>query len=319
MTRSEDMRNPRRPVSVWRSQDLMEGRAAQALTMILRTVGCKWNRCTMCGYAGEGEPASAEDLIAQFKVAMEKCSPEVSVVKIYTSGSFLDPEEMPLKAREEILRLLEAAGIDKLIIESRPEYVNPEGVEECLSHLQTEFAVGLESASDLIRQQLIRKGFLFQDFVRASEVVHRLGGRVKAYLLLKPPHLTEGQALRDAIASARAAGPYADIISLNLCNVQRNTLVERMWERGEYRPPWLWSALEVLKASPHPVVCDPVGAGTRRGPHNCGLCDAALAEAIRKHDLTQDIRFFDDLHCQCKEPWQKLMELEERSFGNPLC
>jgi len=179
--------------------------------------------------------------------------------------------------------------------------------------------MGLESASDLIREHLIHKGFLFQDFVSASEMVHNLGGRVKAYLLLKPPLLTEGQALQDAIASARAAWPYADIISLNLCNVQRNTLVERMWERGGYRPPWLWSALEVLKASAGPIICDPVGAGTRRGPHNCGQCDAALTEAIRKHDITQDTRPFDDLHCRCKEAWQELLELEEQSFGNPLC
>ena len=273
----------------------------------------------MCGYAGEGAPASADDLIIQFESAMEKCSPEVTVVKIYTSGSFLDSEEMPAAARIEILRRLENAGIKKLIIETRPEYVTPAGVDECLTHLQTEFAMGLETANDLIREQLIRKGFLFQDFVRASEKIHRLGGGVKAYLLLKPPLLTEGQALRDAIASARAVRPYADMISLNLCNVQRNTPVERLWERGEFRPPWLWSALEVLKAAPPPVICDPVGAGTRRGPHNCGLCDASLAEAIRKHDLTQDIGIFNDLNCQCKKAWQKLLELEEESFGCPLC
>ena len=60
-----------RPVTVWRSQDLLDGRPVESLTMILRTVGCRWNRCTMCGYAGEGAPASAHDLIAQFECAME--------------------------------------------------------------------------------------------------------------------------------------------------------------------------------------------------------------------------------------------------------
>lgn len=99
MKGSGDRLDPRRPVSVWRSQDLVDGRPAQALTMILRTRGCRWNRCTMCGYASEGAPTSADDLIAQFERGMERCSPEVSVVKIYTSGSFLDPEEMPAKAR----------------------------------------------------------------------------------------------------------------------------------------------------------------------------------------------------------------------------
>ena len=45
------------------------------------------------------------------------------MVKIYTSGSFLDPDEMPLEARDEILKRLEALGIARLVIESRPEYV----------------------------------------------------------------------------------------------------------------------------------------------------------------------------------------------------
>jgi len=308
----------RKPVTVWRSQDLENGQTAQSLTMILRTVGCRWNRCTMCGYAGEGAPACALDLIAQFECALERSSPEVCVVKIYTSGSFLDPAEMPVEARDEILKRLEALGIKKLVIETRPEYVTPQTVEICLSHLSTEFAIGLETANDLIRENAIRKGFSFQDFTKASEEVHRQGGRVKAYLLLKPPLLSEGQAMRDAIASARAARSHADILSLNLCNVQRNTVVERMWERGEFRPPWLWSALEVLKSVPGPIVCDPVGAGTRRGPHNCGACDESVAEAIRTHALSQEIAPLQNQDCQCKSTWKELMEVEEQSFGTPL-
>ncbi|MCX6676494.1 MAG: archaeosine biosynthesis radical SAM protein RaSEA [Methanothrix sp.] len=308
----------RRPVTVWSSQDYQEGGPASSLTMILRTVGCRWNRCTMCGYAGEGAPATAEDLIAQFECAMQRSSMDVSVVKIYTSGSFLDSAEMPVTARDEILKRLAALGIKKLVIETRPEYVTPQTIEICLTSLPTEFAIGLETASDLIRENAIRKGFSFQDFADAAEAVHRQGGRVKAYLLLKPPLLSEGQAMRDAIASARAARSHADILSLNLCNVQRNTVVERMWERGEFRPPWLWSALEVLKSVPGPIVCDPVGAGTRRGPHNCGECDDAVAAAIRTHALSQDVAPFQSLDCQCKSTWRELMEVEEQSFGTPL-
>ena len=308
----------KRPVTVWRSQDLMDGRPIESLTMILRTVGCRWNRCTMCGYASEGAPATATDLIAQFECAMERSSPDVSVVKIYTSGSFLDSAEMPVEARDEILKRLEALGIKKLVIETRPEYVTAQTIEICLTSLPTEFAIGLETASDMIRENVICKGFTFQDFADASEAVHRQGGLVKAYLLLKPPLLSEGEALRDAVASARAARSHADVLSLNLCNVQRNTLVERMWQRGEYRPPWLWSALEVLKSVPGPIVCDPVGAGTRRGPHNCGQCDEGVAKAIRTHALAQDVQPFQSLDCSCRSTWRELMEVEEEAFGNPL-
>jgi radical SAM enzyme (TIGR01210 family) len=272
----------------------------------------------MCGYASEGAPATSEDLMVQFNAAMKKLSGEDRVVKIYTSGSFLDPLEMPEEARAKILADLRSRGIEKLVIESRPEYITSARVEECLSMIDTEFAIGLETANDLIRQKIIRKGFTFQDFADAAKVVHNQDGMVKAYLLLKPPFLSEGEAIKDAISSAKTAGVYADMLSLNLCNIQRGTLVERLWERGEYRPPWLWSAVEVLKSVSYPIICDPVGAGTRRGPHNCGECDAAIAKTIRSHDFTQDPGIFDDLDCNCKVTWQKLVELEEQTFGTPL-
>jgi radical SAM enzyme (TIGR01210 family) len=306
------------PVTVWRSHDLLDGRKAASLTMILRTIGCRWNRCTMCGYASEGAPATADDLVAQFERAIARISSEVQMVKIYTSGSFLDPLEMPEAARDKILQRLEALDIERLVIESRPEYITDERVEVCLSNLDTEFAIGLETSSDLIRQHIIGKGFSFADFVAASETIQGHGGRVKAYILQKPPLLSEGEALRDAMETARMARDYADVLSLNLCNVQRNTKVERMWAHGEYRPPWLWSALEVLSSAPGPIICDPVGAGTRRGPHNCGKCDSIVAEAIREHALVQDGKIFEKLGCECKTAWLECMELEENSFGTPL-
>jgi radical SAM enzyme (TIGR01210 family) len=316
--RLEKRLDPSRPVSIWRGQDHLDGRTVESLTVILRTVGCRWNRCTMCGYASEGAPATAEDLLAQFDHALQRLSPDISVMKIYTSGSFLDPSEVPYPARDRILDLLKSAGIERLVIESRPEHISSERVEACLSRVETEFAIGLETSNDLIRREIICKGFTFQDFAHASKTIHELRGRVKAYLLLKPPHLSESQALGDSIASAHAARRYADVLSLNLCNVQRGTYVERLWERGEYRPPWLWSAVEVLKNAEGPIICDPVGAGTRRGPHNCGKCDASIAEAIRNHALTQDPDVFEGLDCECKRTWQKVLELEDASFGSTL-
>jgi radical SAM enzyme (TIGR01210 family) len=310
--------DPTRPVAVWRSQDLLDDEPVGSLTVILRTRGCRYNRCLMCGYASEGAPATVQDLLMQFEQAMQKFSSQDQMVKIYTSGSFLDPLEMPQPAREKILRALQERGVKRLVIESRPEYVVPSAVTECLSKIDTEFAIGLESSSDLVRDKSIRKGFSWQDFVQASEMVHDLGGRIKAYILLKPPHLSEKEAIQDSVSSVRMAARYAEVLSLNLCNVQRGTYVERLWERGEFRPPWLWSALEVLKAAPGTIVCDPVGAGSRRGPHNCGSCDAAVAEAIRKHALSQDRDIFGELRCDCQVTWRKFQDLEKQTFGSPI-
>jgi radical SAM enzyme (TIGR01210 family) len=305
-----------KPVAVWRSLDLLKDKPVESLTVILRTAGCSWRRCTMCGYAREGAPSSAEDLIAQFQRALQNLSPEARMIKIYTSGSFLDSREVPLKARDRILDMVQSSDVGRLVVESRPQYITSESVGALLSHVETEFSIGLETSNDLIRRHAIDKGFSFQEFVAASHAVHELGGLVKAYLLLKPPLLSEAEAVRDAISSAREARSYADTLSLNLCNVQRDTLLERLWERGGYRPPWLWSAIEVLREVEGPVICDPVGAGSKRGPHNCGRCDTSVAEAIRKHNLSQDPAIFEALHCDCREAWQNLLRLESSSFGN---
>ena len=273
----------------------------------------------MCGYASEGAPATEDDLMVQFSAATKDISPEDRVVKIYTSGSFLDPAEVSESVNSRILDLLSAAGVEKLIIESRPEYVTAERVEDSVAKIRTEVAMGLETSSDLVRDHSICKGFSFEEFAAAAKMVHSGGGSVKTYLLLKPPFLSEGVAIADALRSARDAAPHSDVLSLNLSNIQRGTLMERMWMSGDYRPPWLWSAVEVLKKVDYmSIVCDPVAAGTRRGPSNCGRCDEAIAGAIREHALTQDVGVFEDLDCECRAAWEKVVELEDYSFGSPL-
>lgn len=179
--------------------------------------------------------------------------------------------------------------------------------------------MGLETSSDLVREHSICKGFSFEDFKAAAKAVHAAGASVKTYLLLKPPFLSEGVAISDALRSARDAAPHSDVLSLNLSNIQRGTLMERMWISGDYRPPWLWSAVEILKKVTFiPIICDPVAAGTRRGPSNCGRCDEAIARAIREHALTQDVDVFEDLGCGCRAAWNKVVELEDLAFGSPL-
>lgn len=312
------MKSARSPVAVWRGRDLLDNKIVESTTVILRTRGCRWNRCVMCGYAQEGVDASAEDIIAQFTSVLKKAEGS-ELVKIYTSGSFLDPAEVPEAVRLEIIRSLRDMGVRRLVIESRPEYIDRTALEQILGLMDVEIGIGLESSSDLVRAHLINKGFTFSDFAKAADLIHSLGGRVKTYLLLKPPGLSEMEAIADAMRSARDAEPYSDIISLNLCNVQRNTQLERMWQRGSYRPPWLWSAVEVLRESSLgvPLICDPVGAGAKRGPHNCGVCDGFVADAIRSFSLRQS-RSCLNIDCNCRSVWKKVLELEELSFGTPL-
>jgi len=235
------------PSAVWTGKDHVDGNVENTLTMIFRTSGCWWGKvggCTMCGYVYDSAHTSpsAEDIVSQFRKAMGKASKfDRFMVKIFTSGSFLDEKEVPADALSKILSLLEEDDrVFKVVVESRPEFLTEESMEFCLASLKStllEVAIGLETSSDLIRKRSINKGFTFRDFVRAAEVAKSNGVAVKTYLMLKPPFISEKQALEDIIASVREVSVYSGVISINLCNVQKGTLIEYLWERGEYRPP----------------------------------------------------------------------------------
>jgi hypothetical protein len=268
----------------------------------------------MCGYNRDCMTSvTGKDIIAQFGKAMEKHSGQ-PYIKIYTSGSFLDPGEIAPEARDFIL---ETAGAKarKVLVESRPEFVSRETVKGAMEKVKAlEIAIGLETADDGIRARNINKGFKFEDFKRACDTAHELGATIRTYLLLKPPFMSESASIRDALESIRIAGPMSDAISINPMNVQRGTLVEGMWKKSLYRPPWLWSLLEVLKEGTKltdaRLVSAPSGGGSRRGTHNCGKCDDAILKAIESFSLGGDTTALDVPGCGCRERWLEYLDVE---------
>jgi archaeosine synthase beta-subunit len=312
-------RDPRKFVASWSERDSLDGNESRAWVLILRTRGCSWARCSMCGYHGESAAATADDLLHQFETALLRRRGE-KIAKVYTSGSFLDDREVPPDLRRRLLSDLSGA-FRRVVVESRPEFVNGAAVKDALSACPgLEIAMGLESASQRVLEHSVRKGFSFSDFERKAALVRQNGGRVRAYLLLKPPFLNEREALEDAVESALKAGPLCDTVSLNPVNIQRGTVVEQLWRRMIYRPPWLWSAAEAvrrahlgLREAGHParLVCAPTAAGKRRGAHNCGLCDDSVAAALEEYSLSGAPSALDGAFargCACLAEWNEVLE-----------
>ncbi len=224
---------------------------------------------------------------------------------------------MPQEALREAGRLFRG----KLVIaETRPEYIDPENLGEFISLIDTGrfqtplyTAIGVETSDDTIREKSIAKGFSFGEFRASASVARKAGAGVKAYLLMKPLFLTEKEAMHDMKQSIEDLDGYADMISMNPCNVQRRTEMEWFWKQGAYRPPYLWSVAEVLVSAYRDILCDPVGGGHQRGPHNCGRCDHGIITAIRHHSLTGDrepIRSAIETGCGCRDEWEFVLETE---------
>lgn len=326
--------DPTQPAAAWVTRARIEGEIGYALSVVLATVGCSHARgpyggCTMCSYLldGSAEQISSSNVVKQFKKAilrLENREPPLSV-KIYTSGSFLDIEEIPLEARGKILEIIsEDDRVQEVVIETRPEFVQLSTLEEIKTKLAgrtVEIAIGLESSNDVIREVFINKGFTLQDFKDAVDSIHSSGLDIRSYVLIKPPFLTEKQALLDGIQSIKdAANMGASTVSVNPVAVQKDTVVERLWYRRDYRPPWLWTVSEVLRRAREDVnpdvriICDPVAPGKRRGPHNCGECDDAFSKAINRFSLTQDAQSLVTLDCDCRNIWDHTLKHEELSL-----
>jgi radical SAM enzyme (TIGR01210 family) len=302
-------------VSCWTEKDVLNGEVVDALVVILRTSGCSWamkKGCTMCGYFNDCLPdATGKHLVTQMTRALEKCNGQ-RILKIFTSGSFLDDREVPKEARNEMLSM--ASGkFEQVVVETRPEFVSRETLEECLSGVDgLQISLGLESANDIVLRHSINKGFLYDDYLGAAKIIKESGATLKTYLLVKPPFLTEREAITDTVNSATQIKEITDVISINPVNVQRGTLVERLWRRGEYRPPWLWSVVKILEEckdlGPR-TASFPTGGGKKRGAHNCLKCDAEVLEKIEEFSLgtREDL---GDKQCECTGRWTDTLDLQ---------
>ena len=58
---------------------------------------------------------------------------------------------------------------------------------------------------------------------------------LRTYLLLKPPFVSEKDAVNDAIESVRKVSKLSNDVSVNPMNIQKNTLVEKLWKMCSFR------------------------------------------------------------------------------------
>jgi hypothetical protein len=311
------------PIAIWTGSDRILDEVYPSVTIIIRSGGCSWNRCLMCQYRHERLfDLNTEELTAAMINQLETLSKEVAehdprLVKLYTSGSFFDDKEVHPAVREVVATICKGRY---LTVECRADYVNYEKIAAYHTRLTESLrtgglivAMGLETSSDEIREKCIDKGITFDNYTSAAAAIRKAGGLVKTYLLFKPAYITEREAYEDMTKTVRDILAHTDLISMNPCSVMRNTIVERLWRQGSYRPPYLWSVAKVLAESPVHITCDPLGGGQKRGTHNCGTCDKMILDAIREYNLNADqelMKSVMEMPCSCKKEWEFVLENE---------
>ncbi len=288
--------------------------------LLLPGGGCAWAKksggCYMCGFSRSTRrkiPSAFFLKFAYFLGWRIVKKESVSNLTIFNGGSFLNNEEIPLDFQIYIARkVAENSRLEQLMIESRPEFVTPEKIQllqKTLSGKTLQVGIGLEVQDDRIRNRCVHKGFSRRDYEKTVRFLKERKARVLTYVFLKPIYLTEQEAIDEAIRTIKYAFEVgSDTVALECALVQEGTKLCELYQQGQYRPPWLWSVLEVVRESYHlgyvhvgrfwdePPPID--------GPRNCDSCTPKALELFDHYRQHHDLTVFEGFDCQCRGVWR---------------
>lgn len=248
----------------------------------------------------------------------------ITNLTLFNGGSFLTDREVPRAFRHDVYRTVAAhPTIERLTVESRPEFMAEAELDEAgdmLGGKQFQIAIGLESANDKIRNDNLKKFMGRPGFERAVQRVQNRGMEVSAYVFLKAPGLTEAEALQDVLDScAYLADLGVAEIMLSCAFIPMGSYLEELYRAGAFRPPWLWTILEVEAEARRRGWPLAIGGFHDFPPpiaisENCDRCNDDVYAALDFH------RQFGRLPkrtmtCSCKGRWARVMDEHQISVA----
>jgi len=221
------------------------GRLVKTLTVFLTNRECPWH-CLMCDLWRDTSPKSVPSgsIPTQLRHALNgDRGADSRHLKLYNAGSFFDAGAIPVSDYGAITT--QCHSFKRVIVESHPRLIGTRTdlLQEQLGTIELEVAMGLETVHPRILR-LLNKGMDTDDFRRAADRLRGRGVRIRAFILVKPPFLTdESEALEwtcRTLDFAWEAG--VDVASL-IPTRAGNGAMEELARRGLFSPPQ-WSTVE---------------------------------------------------------------------------
>jgi len=214
-------------------------------TVFLTNRECPF-RCLMCDlwqYTTDDAVAQG-DIPAQIDFALARLPP-ASHIKLYNSGNFFDRKAIPLADYPAIAERMNP--FQTVIVENHPSLCTQDALAfRDLLTGQLEVALGLETVHPVVLDRL-NKRMTLDDFRRAVDFLRGHAIAVRAFILLRPPYLTEEEGVDWALRSLA----FAFDAGVGCCSVvptrAGNGLMEQLAEAGHFTPPSLASIETVLE------------------------------------------------------------------------
>ncbi len=311
----------------------IHGKPAWRLLAVFRSSGCEYKQmspdggCMMCGFDEHADRWITEvEKIAQFGSIiyfLEKGG--FSQIDLLTLGNFFNDDEFSPRMRDHVMnRLSQLPSLERVVVESRREYVTEKKLAEAKRSLgrgkRLVYSLGYETRNQVLRNDVLRKGVDESDLLESIGMCASTGVDFSSFVLIKPPTLSEGAAIDDAVKTAihvidAAVAKAVDVhIAFEPVFVSKGTELDRLFRDGRYSTPWLWSIVQVLLGTSERLHMDNTrgmifvgmsdeGLSGGRFASNCGECDAVVHGAIQLFNGMQDINVFRELACDCRGKW----------------
>jgi archaeosine synthase beta-subunit len=202
--------------------------------------------CLMCDLWKNttNETAASGSIPHQIEYALSKM-PEVKHVKLYNSGSFFDIRAIPEDDYRDIASLLRE--FETVIVESHPKLIS----DRCLFFRdmltpELHIAMGLETVHPEILRRL-NKNMTPDDFNRSVRFLAKHNIQTRAFILLRPPFLSEDE----GIFWAERSIDFAFSSGVECCTVipvrAGNGAMDKLEEEGYFKMPSVHSLESVVE------------------------------------------------------------------------
>lgn len=294
------VRPPKNRLDPWRPYAFLvepersaAGTIDDVLTVFLTNKECPF-RCTMCDLwrntLDERVPVGA--IPAQITHAINS-QPPARHIKLYNAGNFFDPQAIPPEDYEAITERV--TSFETVIVENHPRLTDERVLRfQALLKPELEVALGLETVQPEVLASL-NKRMTVADFDAAAQflVSHQIA--VRAFLLVKPPGMTESEGIEWSLRSLKYAIDVGARCISFIPTRAGNGLMETLQSSGRFAPPTIRSMEEVLErgleyvqhqALPVRIFMDLWDSSSF---YRCPRCGPARASRIHQMNLTQQI------------------------------
>jgi len=222
-----------------------DGGVVDVATLFLTNRECPF-RCLMCDLWMNTleESVAAGQIPEQIRWALAQLPP-AQYLKLYNSGNFFDPGAIPPDDYAAIAEL--AAPFARVIVECHPRLAGRRCREfRALLAGQLEVAMGLETVHPEVLPRL-NKQMTLDDFARAAGGLRNDAIAVRAFILIRPPFLSDAEGLEWACRSL----DFAFSVGVECCSLiptrAGNGAMEELASQGLFAPPSLESLEQALE------------------------------------------------------------------------